>query len=137
MLLERSDAILNLSDPNVVLEPCKCHPTECVLENGDPLVCKRERKSHMFTVSNASADKKKLTSLMPPSTHLVHTTPPSSQTTQSTHPTDSAESSDGQASDGEVIVVNDSNEEGEVTDEDNDMELGTDPIPCMTFVIDL
>jgi len=91
----------------------------------------------MFTVSNASADKKKLTSLMPPSTHLVHTTPPSSQTTQSTHPTDSAESSDGQASDGEVIVVNDSNEEGEVTDEDNDIELGTDPIPCMTFVIDL
>ena len=41
MPLKRSDAILDLSDPNIVLGPCKRHPTERLLENGDPLVCKK------------------------------------------------------------------------------------------------
>ena len=30
--------------PNVVQGKCKCHPTECLHENSDPLSCKRARK---------------------------------------------------------------------------------------------
>ena len=41
MPLERTDAILDLSDPSIVIGPRKRHPTERLLENGDPLVYKR------------------------------------------------------------------------------------------------
>ena len=125
MPLERSYAILDLSDPNIVLGPRKRRPTERVLENGDPLA-KKARNMHASTsvtvndVADASADKGKRTlSTMPPA-------PPSSQ---STHPTDSAESSDDQDSDRvQAIVVDDDDkkgsDEGDVTDEDDDAELG-------------
>jgi hypothetical protein len=108
MPLERCDAIPDLSDPNIILGPRKHCPTECVLENGDPLACKKGRRAHAST-ADVSADKEGLTI-----------------------DTDSAESSDDQASGGiQVIVVDYSNDEGskerEVTDEDedNNAELGT------------
>ena len=120
MLLERSDAILNLSDPNIVLGPRKRYPTECLLENGDLLVCKKARYS-----SNKE-------------NHATPTMPDPGQAT------DRADSSNGVTSDGaQVIVVEDSDEvksdrgsdggetagtdedEGETTDEDDDAELGT------------
>jgi len=57
MLLERSDAFLELSDPNIILGPYKCHPTEHVLENGDPLTHKRARNMDVSTdVSTATTD---------------------------------------------------------------------------------
>jgi hypothetical protein len=121
MPLERSDAILDLSDPNLVLGPRKRRPTERLLENGDPLACKKGR-IHV-SATNVSADKENLTSSSPP----IDTTPPSSQ---STDLTDSTESGDDDTSNGDqAIVVDDSNEEGssegEVTKEDDEAELGT------------
>jgi hypothetical protein len=120
MPLERSDAIHDLSDPNIILGPCKRHLTERVLENGDPLACKKGRKVRVST-ADVLADKEKLT---------VDTMP---QLSQLTRPTDSTESGDNQpdqASDGVwAIVVDDSDDEGsderEVTDEDDDAELST------------
>jgi hypothetical protein len=76
MPLERSDAALDLSDPNVILGPRKRRPTERVLENGDPLACKRARhakESTAVTVSNARTDKEVRTvrtlTAIPPPTH--------------------------------------------------------------------
>ena len=149
MPLERSDAIVNLSDPTMVVGPCKRRPTERLLENGDPLTCKRARNSAAVTVRNASTDKENWSSSpmppptrMPPSAHLAHPTP---MPTRPNHPTpaiqpnpgrttDSTEISDSGTSDGAwAIVVEDSDGEetdnegsdkGEVTDEDDDAELG-------------
>jgi hypothetical protein len=96
-------------------------------------------------VRNSSMDKENLfTSSMPP---LNHITPPPTQLTPVTHPallaiqpnpgqtTNGAKSSDGGSSDGaQVIVVEGSDEEesddkerdkGEVTDSNDDAELGT------------
>jgi hypothetical protein len=110
MPLERSDALFDLSDPTIILGPRKRRPTERVLENGDPLVCKKARKMQAET-----------------STHPIHTTPPSSQSINST------ESNHDQTSDGTpAIVIDDSREDseegsdgGEITDEDDEAELGT------------
>ena len=110
MPLKRSNAILDLSDPNLVLGPCKHRPTECLLENGDPLVCKKARNS-----SNKEAHT--LLSMLPP-THPIHTMPNPGQATNHT------ESSDNKT----AIVVEDSDETesdvGETTDEDDKAELG-------------
>jgi hypothetical protein len=119
MPLKRSDAILDLSDPNIILEPHKHHPTECLLKNGDPLFCKKARYS---------------------SNKENHTMPTMLDPGQAT---DHADSSNGATSDrAQVIVVEDSDEaksgkrsdegettgtdedEGETTDEDDDAELG-------------
>ena len=141
MPLERSDAIPNLSDPNIVLGPRKRRPTERLLENGDPLVCKKARR-------NSNKEKHTLPS-MPPPTHPMHTVPNPRWATLSsesmlplTHPLcttpnrqaiDHTESSDDGTSDGaQAIVVEDSDDmnndwgsdEGETTDEDDDAELG-------------
>jgi hypothetical protein len=119
MLLERSDTIHDLSDPNIVLGPRKHHLTERVLENGDPLACKKRRKVHVST-ADVLADKEKLT---------VDTTPQLSQSTCPTNGTESGDDQPDQASDGVwAIVVDDSDDEGsdegEVTDEDDNAELG-------------
>ena len=132
MPLERSDVLLDLSNPDIVLGPHKRCPTECMLENGDPLVCKRARKVHVSTaetLTNASRDKENhgdRLSSMAPSTQLTH----------QSCPTNSTESGDDQTSDGaQAIVLKDSDEEGsddkgdggdlgEATDEDDDAELG-------------
>jgi hypothetical protein len=114
MPLERSNAILDLSNPNIVLGPRKHRPTERLLDNRDPLACKKGRR---VTVSDDSVNRDKLR----PSS-ASPSMPPSSQ---STALTDSAEDSHDKA-----IVVGDSNKEGsercesEVTDEDDDAELG-------------
>lgn len=144
MPLERSDAISDLSDPNIVVGPRKRRPTERLLENGDPLACKKARK--VVTDSNADDEGHTLSS-MPPPPLLTRTTPPP---THLAHPmplptcepnlrqvTNGAENrtSDG----GQAIMVNDSDDEdgdtekegsdkGEVTDEDDDAELGMWPI---------
>jgi hypothetical protein len=116
MLLDRSDALLNLSDPAIILGPRKRCPTEHVLENGDLLVCKKARKMDASTVEKPES-----------LTHLIRTTPPPSQSI------DSTEGDQDQSSDGtQAIVIDDSDEEGsdegsdggEVTDEDDDAELG-------------
>jgi hypothetical protein len=112
MPLDRSDPLLDLSDPAIILGPQKCCPTECVLENGDPLVCKKARKMDASTVEKPES-----------LTHLIHTTPLPSQSIDSTEG-DCDQSSDGT----QAIVIDDSNERsnrGEVTDEDDDAELGT------------
>jgi len=114
MPLQRSDAILDLSDPNIVLGPHKCHPTEHLLENRDPLASKKV---------------KYILSSMPTPTCLTptHTMPSPGQTTNH------AESSDDRTLDkGQAIVVEDSDGaesngemvEGKTTKEDDDAELG-------------
>lgn len=115
MPLQRSDAILDLSDPNIVLGPRKRRPTECLLENGDPLVCKKVKHA-LPSVPTPT----------PPTP--VDTIPNSGQTTDQTESSDDSASGEDQA-----IVVEDSDEaesngegvEGETTDEDDDAELGT------------
>ena len=82
MPLERSGAILDLSDFDIVLGPHKRRPTERLLENVDPLASKKIQKDNAFsgdigaTVSNASADKGKHTlSPMLPPTQSPHAMP--------------------------------------------------------------
>ena len=136
MPLERSDALLDLSDPNIIIGPCKCRATERLLENGDPLVQKKNKAVPTgMTVSSASADKDKLDnhplSSKPPLllTHPTHTAPGPRKVTNRT------EGGDDKASDGaQAIVVEDSSEgesdegtgsnEGASTKEDDDTELG-------------
>jgi hypothetical protein len=122
--LERSDAILDISDPNIILGPYKHRPTEHLLENGDPFASKKVRM-HMSTTVAVS----KSLSSMPLSDCLI-LMPLSSP---STYPTDSAESNDDQSSDSAqaIMVDDDSNEEGsdnsdegQATEEDDDAELG-------------
>jgi len=61
MPLKISDAMLNLhSDPNIVLGPHKCCPTECLLKNGDPLANKKVR------MAPASATNLEMTDDAPP-----------------------------------------------------------------------
>ena len=125
--LERSDAILDLSDPNIVLGPCKHHPTERLLENGDPLACKKARTDMSTAMADLAVSRSSSIS------RSVHTTPmPSSSPL--TCSTDPAQSSDDQSSDGaQVIMVDDNSDEegsddsneGEVTEEDDEAELGT------------
>jgi len=82
MLLERLDALLDLSDPNIVLGPHKCRATEHLLENGNPLAYKKSK-----AVSSASADKDNhtsLLSLMPPLTYPTPTVPDPRQTIKCT-----------------------------------------------------
>ena len=128
MPLERSDAALDLSDPNVILGPHKRHPTERVLENGDPLACKRARQakeSTAVTVSNARTDKEVRTvrtlTAIPAPTHQPplpthqppapthQPLPPTHQPQRAPNPrqaTNDAEGSDDSTS--EVIMVKDS-----------------------------
>ena len=76
MPLERCDAILDLSDPNIVLGPRKRRATERLLENGDPLAWKKKKMdlSTDATVSNAHADEGGHTSsLVSPQAPLAHT----------------------------------------------------------------
>jgi len=127
MPLERSDAILDLSDPNIVLGQRKRRPTERLLENGDPLACKKGRKvliSTDVTVSDGSADTDKLK----PSS----TSPSIPSSSQSTGPTDSAEDTNDEA----IEVDDDGDDEGsemEATDEDDDAELSTCLTTLFTF----
>src|SRR5260221_1425816 len=130
MPLERSNAILDLSDPNTVLGPRKRRPTERVLENGDPLACKRVRTAE----GSIAADKEDRTlslTLLP--THLPHTAPNPKQATND------AEGGDDRTSDGpQAIVVEDSasdegSDEGEVTEDDDDAELGMCSITLLYF----
>jgi len=135
MPLERSDALLDLSDPNIVIGPHKCHATKCLLENGDPLVQKKNKAVPTgMTVSSASADKDKLdnhplSSKLLPLTHPTHTAPGPREVTNHT------EGGNDKASDrAQAIVVEDSSEgesdegtgsdEGASTKEDDDTELG-------------
>ena len=133
MQLERSDAFLDLSDPNIVVGPRKRRPTERLLENGDPLACKKVKK-HAKDLENME----KHTPLsMPPPTPVADATL-AGQARQTMH---SAESTVDRARDeAEAIVVEDTDEEnhsankggvqnddvdeGETTDEDDDSELG-------------
>jgi hypothetical protein len=102
MPLERSDAILDLSDPNIVLGPRKCRPTEHLLDNGDPLACKKGRRVHISTGVTVSDDSVNRDKLRPSS--ASPSMPPSSQLTTLT---DSAEDSHDK-----VIAVGDSDKEG-------------------------
>ena len=128
MPLERSNAVLDLSDPNIVLGPRKRRPTERLLENGDPLAPKKKRKDEAspgdtnLAVSNVSVDKGKRTL----STMLQPT-----QLTQShTVPCARKAANNGERA---SIIVDDEEEngkgkhgsdEGATTDEDDDAELG-------------
>ena len=131
IMLDRSDAILDSSDPNIILGPHKHRPTECLLENGDPLLYKQGRKIHTSADDVPTDMEKLMSSSAALSADLIDTTPPSSQLTC---PADSSESGDDCTSDGvQAIAVDDSdkeggNEEGSsdrgVTEEGDDAELG-------------
>ena len=142
MLLERSDAILDLSDPNVVLGPRKRRPTERLLGNGDPLVCKKKKKdqgdvSTGVTVSSATDNGNHILSSMPlplpPSLmNQAHTALNMGQNTNHT-----------QSHGAQAIVVDDDDEEslesngddedkGATTEEDDDAELCTCPSTWIT-----
>ena len=138
MLLERSDAILDLSDPNVVLGPHKRRPTECLLGNGDPLVCKKKKKdqgdvSTGMTVSSATDNGNHILSSMPPPlTNQAHTALNAGQNTNH------AQSHGAQA----MMVDNDEEEslesdgdnedEGATTKEDDNAELCMCPSTWIT-----
>jgi len=135
--LKQSDALLNLSDPNIILGPHKCRATEHLLENGDLLAWKKKKADNAstgMTVSGASTDKDKsdnhTLSSMPPPTHLIHTAPGPRQATSSVEGCDDRASKRAQ-----VIEVEDSGEEesdeGASTEEDNDVELG---MRCLILV---
>jgi hypothetical protein len=95
MPLKRSNTILNLSDPNIILEPHKHRPTECLLENRDPLIYKKARYT--------SDQKNQPSTLLP--THPMHTMPDPGQAI------DHAESNNSRTSDEtHVIVIEDSDE---------------------------
>ncbi len=54
-MLQLSNTQPNTPNTNVVQGPCKCHLTQHLHENGDPLACKRARKqasSSTLTLSN-------------------------------------------------------------------------------------
>jgi hypothetical protein len=138
MLLGRFDAIPDISDSSIVIGSHKCHPTECVLQNNDPLTHKRARKTYVAVpmtasnVSGPSSEKENLTiftsSSLPHLTHPIATTPPLSQSTQ---PANSNKSSDSlNSNQAQAIVVDDSSKErsnkkdGEVMDEEDNAELG-------------
>jgi hypothetical protein len=127
MPLQRSDAILDLSDPDIILGPRKRHPTKRLLENGDPLACKKARRNQASIADVSDKEKLSLCS-MPLSSHPIDTMPPP---TLSTCPTNDTESGNDEASDGvQAIVVNNSNEE-EATDKDDDAELGMCHSPAL------
>jgi hypothetical protein len=125
MPLNRSDAIADLSDPNLILEPHKHCPTECLLENGDLLVCKKARND--------------LGSMLLPSplTHLMHLTDAMPNPRQATNCAETRSSdccNNVTLDEGETIVVDDSNNanegetegesvEGESTNKDDDAKL--------------
>jgi len=119
MLLKRSDAIADLSDPNIVIGPRKCCPTKRVLENGDPLIHKKARN--------------KSNSMLPPPTCPTHAMPNPGQTTNHAESSDCGDNTT--LDEGWAIMVEDTDDadedesdgetvEGETTDEDDDAELG-------------
>ena len=142
MLLERSDAILDLSDPNVVLGPCKCHPTKHLLGTRDPLVCKKKKKdqgdmSTGIMVSSATDNGNHILSSMPPPPppplmNQAHTALNAGQNTNH------AQSHGAQAimvdDDKEESLESDGNDEdkGATTEEDDDAELCTCPSTWIT-----
>jgi hypothetical protein len=146
MPLERSDAILDLSDPHLILGPHKHRPTERLHENGDPLACKKKRKVNVsppgdagISVSNACADSadkgKHISSPVLPPTQLAHIAPNPSQATNHTE-----RSNLGTSNGAWAIVVDDSDEDeidersdGGVTEEDDDAELGM----CSIILVDI
>jgi hypothetical protein len=93
MPLERCNAVLDLSNATIVLGPRKHHPTEHVLENGDPLASKKKRRDNVSTgnagvtasnITNPCADNGKdmahTLSLIPPlPSQLAHTLPCATQ----------------------------------------------------------
>jgi len=132
MLLEKSDAILDLLDPNIILGPCKRCPTEHLLGNRDPLVCKKKKDqdgvSTGMTVSSATDNGNHILSSMPPLpplllTNQAHTALNAGQNTNH------IQSHGAQA----IMVDNDEEEsleshgtdedEGATTEEDDDAEL--------------
>ena len=117
MLLERFDAFADISDPNIIIGPCKHQPTEHLLENRDPLVHKRARKANI-NMSGASANKENLTVLPPSSPSSV---PPSSHAGDQSDSDDGHEGHDALTSDDTQVIMLDSDEE---TDEDDDSKLG-------------
>jgi hypothetical protein len=123
MPLQRSDAITDLSDPYIILGPRKCHPTERLLENGDPLIYKKARDNSIKENYTSSS--------MPTPTHLTHIVPNPERTTTDAV---SSDCSDERTSDDtQAIMVDDNDEagsdretvEGETTDKNDDTELGT------------
>jgi len=137
MPLERSNALPDLSDPNIIIGPWKRQPTECLLENRDPLACKKVKKN-LKDLENV--EKHTLLSMPPPApTHVAHAMP-AMQAMQATH---SAESTNDRVCDEvEAIMVEDTDkekthgadegsvqdDEGATTNEDDNSEMRMCPI---------
>ena len=148
MPLDRSNAIPNISDPNIVLGPRKRRPTERALGNGDPLACKKARRDQVaatVTVSNADAcvdNRSPTLSSMPPPTHLTLAVPHGKKTIDNAEHTNDRTSGGAQpAQKNKVIMVESSDEDGNndvgdkgaTTDEDDAAELGM----CSTTLVNV
>jgi hypothetical protein len=132
MPLDRTDAILDLSDPNIVVGPRKRHTTKHVLENGDPLAHKKVRKeSAAVTVSSdapSHMENPTVSSMPPPTESTPRPTRPTLATRPSNmHAAVSADSDEGasESSDGARAIVVEDSDENAATDEDDDAELCT------------
>lgn len=138
MPLERCNAVLDLSDPTIILGPRKCCPTERVLENGDPLASKKKRRDNVSSsntgvtgsnVTKPCADKRKdmahtLSLILPLPPQLAHTLPHATQRDTVNH----SQHNDTEGAD--AIIVED---EGAITEEDDVAELGQYSITFVYF----
>jgi len=98
MPIERQNAILDLSDPNIILGPCKHRATEHLLENGDPLATKKKQSDKVSPGNVGDAGM----------------TDSSAEETTGTLDVAAA---------AQAITIEDG-DEGATTDEDDDAELG-------------
>jgi hypothetical protein len=138
MPLERCNAVLDLSDATIILGPCKCCPTECVLENGDPLASKKKRRDNVSTsdagvtasnITNLCVDNGKdtvhtLSLILPLPSQLAHTLLYATQRDTVNH----AQHNDTDTAN--TIIVED---KGAITEEDDEAELGQYSITLVYF----
>jgi len=101
MPIERQNAVLDLSDPNIVLGPRKRRATERLLENGDPLAAKKKRSDKVSPQSLGNVGD-------------TGTTDSSAEETTGTPDVAAA---------AQAITIEDG-DKGATTDEDDDAELG-------------
>jgi len=108
MPIERQNAILDLSDPNIILGPRKHHATECLLENSDPLATKKKRSDKVSPQSLGNVGDAGVTD---------------SSAEETTGTLDVAAAA-------QAITIEDG-DEGAMTDEDDDAELGACAMQCV------
>jgi len=107
MPIERQNAVLDLSDPNIILGPHKCHATEH-LENSDPLAAKKKQSDKVSPQSLGNVGD-------------AGTTDSSAEETTGTPDVAAA---------AQAITIEDG-DKGVTTDEDDNTELGACAMQCV------